>query len=251
LAITPGKSDLVVKIADTSPGKDALRRETQALQALSNMGVDQFRFPALVFEEEWAGYLIQAQTSLLKGCSRQTHRLSNQHIDLLVALSQFSRRKMVFSETPCCREILKLSTQQKTDIPGPLAMISTKIFSPAFQKSKVLCHRIHGDFAPWNMSANNNDLSLWDWEDSLEDGLVYTDIFHFIIRPAILIGPWPGAKKLLKDISEACTSLQECAFFPSNTDYTMSLHVWLVWEHMRNPNSRIIEIAAQLVTDNG
>jgi hypothetical protein len=250
LAITPGKDDLVVKIADTSPGKNALSRESKALQALANMDVEQFRFPELVLEDEWSGYLIHAQTSLAKGGSRQTQRLNRQHFDLLAALSQLNCREMVFAETSCCREILKLSAQQKSAIPDPLARISRKIFSPAFQKSKVLCHRTHGDFAPWNMSVNIGVLSLWDWEDSVDDGLVYTDIFHFIIRRAILLGPWPGANKLLKGLSEACTRLQECASFPINTDFTVSLQVWLVWEYMRHPDPRLTEIAAQLVPNN-
>ena len=251
LAITKSKEDLVVKIADSLLGKKALIRESQALKALSSMGKRGLCLPELILEDEWAGYFIQVQTSVPKKSKSQTRQLTRRHVDFLVELARMGRRSIVFSETSCCKEILYLSSQIDNDIPEVLQRIISKMLSPTFQKGTVICHRMHGDFAPWNINVSRKKISIWDWEDSLDDGLVYTDIFHFIIRQAILVGPWPGVKKVLKEIKKNCLQYQNLAGLPVNCDYSSYLSIWIIWEYLKNPHDHIIEIASFLEIEYG
>ncbi len=250
MAIIDGGDDLIIKIADTIPGKRAIQCESKALRALRDTDHN-FLHPELILEDEWAGYLIQVQTNLPKTRPTQAQKLCVQHIQTLTDLSQLNQSDTVFCESSCYAEIEKLASKQKATLPASVAEILKQIMNPEFQKKSILCHRIHGDFTPWNMNVGKANITLWDWEDSVEDGLVFFDIFHFVIRQSILVGPWPGVSKLLQIIKENCARLQIEADFPVDTNYLISLKIWLILEYLRNPHKHIIEFATHMENLNG
>ncbi len=243
--------DLVLKVADTPEGKDAITCESTALNSLSTSSLRNMQVPQLLFEDEWAGYLIQVQSSLARQSKKQTSTLEKQHFTALSALSHLDRRFLVFSKTTYFREIQQLSGQQKKELPRQIKALIKKISDENFKQSPVLCHRVHGDFAPWNMSVAPNELMLWDWEDSIGDGIVFTDIFHFIIRKAILVGPWCGTDTIMQEIKKACFTLQNIATLPVDVDFAISLQIWVTREYLRSPHPELIKIANLLEFTHG
>ena len=242
LATTQCRKDFVVKIADTTLGKKAVDLETQALRALADSLEGYARIPKVITEGEWAGALIQVQTSLPKRGVLQIQKLKRIHLRVLTVLSHIDRRTVAFSDTSCFKEIKKMSSYAGSDTPEVVQNAARILLGPDVQDMTVICHRIHGDFAPWNMNVGVRGISLWDWEDSLADGLLYTDIFHFIFRHAVLVGPWPGAETLLAKMSSACQAFQELVKLSESISVIEYFKIWLVWEYLRNPHSRTIEV---------
>lgn len=242
LATTQYMEDFVVKIADTMLGKKAVNLETQALRAVADSLGGDAHIPEVVTEGEWAGSLIQVQTSLPKRGVRQIQQLKRIHLRVLKVLTHIDRRTVTFSKTSCCKDIKRMSSQAGSDTPEVIRSAIRTLLSPDVQDMTVTCHRIHGDFAPWNMNVGAREISIWDWEDSVEDGLLYTDIFHFIFRHAVLVGPWPGAQTVLLKISSACQVFQELAKVSKTISYIEYFKIWLTWEYFRNPHPHTIEV---------
>ena len=71
----------------------------------------------------------------------------------------------------------------------------------------MICHRTHGDFAPWNIRTGTDGLKIIDWEDSDLAGVVYTDVFHFVFRQASLVGPWIGGREVFEQMRQSAVVL--------------------------------------------
>ena len=248
LVLLKNHPDLVVKIADTREGKNAIHCESAALKDLYDCQLGGMLLPQLLLENEWEGYLIQVQSYLTTQKGKQSTTLTNLHLTILTALTHLNRRFLLFSETTYYQIIEQLALQQELRLPREIKELITDVLSENSKKHKFLCHRVHGDFAPWNIKAAPDGLMIWDWEDSISDGIVFTDIFHFIIRNAILIGPWSGVDEILQKIKTACSTLQTKATLPVDIDFTISLQIWIALEFLRNPHPKLLEIAASLKT---
>lgn len=251
LILLENHPDLVVKIADTEEGKNAILSESIALQNISNSTMCNTYVPKLLLEKEWNGYLVQIQSCLPRDNKSQSTELTEQHFSCLSSLTKLDSSLLQFSQTTYFRQIKQYCEQKEIKVPKEIERIIKKLFSSNFQKRTFLCHRVHGDFAPWNIALQANKLLLWDWEDSISDGLVFTDIFHFIIRQAILLGPWHGAKTIIQDINTACLTLKKRATLPEDVNIDLSLQIWLTLEYLRNPHPKLLEISTILEVEHG
>jgi len=251
LILLENHPDLVIKIADTTEGKNAILSESAALQDIAQKEMCKTLVPELLLEEEWSGYMVQVQSCLPRDNKKQGTTLTDQHFSCLNSLTKMNRALLPFSQTTYFRIIEKYCKQKEKTVPKEIEKLKKKVLSTDFKTNEILCHRVHGDFAPWNIGLESNKLSLWDWEDSISDGIVFTDIFHFIIRKAILTGPWHSADTVVRDIETACLALKSRASLPENVNFATSLLIWLVLEYLRNPNSRLLEIASALEAGHG
>jgi hypothetical protein len=135
-------------------------------------------------------------------------------------------------------------------LPQPIRIVLEDVLSDKFASVPVVCHRTHGDFVPWNIRKSNGRLFVFDWEDSLPDGLALTDIFHFLYNQAYLVGPWPGARNLTFSMANSARSL--AALVGLNELFTKQsievvFTVWMVQTYLNEPNEQLIELASVLV----
>jgi hypothetical protein len=82
---------------------------------------------------------------------------------------------------------------------------------------RLPCHRVHGDFTPWNVFAHRGRVMVFDWEYSEAPGLPLSDLFHFyIIAESCLRRPFTTERLLLsaprslgieKQLNRFCDSL--------------------------------------------
>jgi hypothetical protein len=49
---------------------------------------------------------------------------------------------------------------------------------------------VHGDFAPWNVVGHRSGVAAYDWEDAVEEGVPFWDLWHFAVQGAALLGRW-------------------------------------------------------------
>ena len=230
-----GYADVVVKIADTIEGADAIRQESNALQAIAAFSLSE-QAPKLIAKGQWYGYSVQLQKQVIGGSCRQVARLTESHLEFLSKLSTIGRKIMRLKAARMWRDVkAKAEVISLEALSPPIRVALETILSDRFADMPVVCHRTHGDFTPWNIKVSNGKLFVYDWEESLSDGLALTDIFRFIYRQASLVGPWPGAQKVLMDMRSISRSFSDTAGYETiETDVILT--VWLLYEYFAKPS---------------
>ena len=233
-------TDLVVKIADTPEGAAAIRQESEALQALE--GARLFcEVPQLLLEDTWKGHAVQVQSALPLSVGPQIPELTVNHLKLLAALSRMNRQKIPFRETPAWKSIeIAWEANAFEKWPLPAQKLLENLLSEEMGNVQLVCHRIHGDFAPWNIRVKKDKLYVFDWEDSIPNGLPFSDTFHFIYRQASLVGPWPGGKVMWELLEKKFRQLAEMAGYHSM--YENTLPALMILEYLKRPHPHVIEL---------
>lgn len=250
LAVTGGQGkDVVVKIADTELGAEAIKQESQALQMIAASELSG-QAPKLIAEGQWCGYYVQLQEKAIGNSRRQIDRLTESHLEFLSKLAMIERKVLPLKETRIWQNVKALAgaTSSKA-MPQSIRIALEKALSDEFANMPVVCHRTHGDFAPWNIKVHNGKLFVYDWEDSLSDGLALTDIFHFLYRQASLVGSWPGARNLILLITDSARSLISfvgLGELSSKQPIKAVLTVWIVQAYLSEPCEQLAELASAL-----
>ncbi len=241
LAIVKSAPDVVVKIADTLQGKQAIIQETSALEAihLTNLAM---HVPKLIARDtEWKGYLIQVQSCISSNSVKQIRKLTEKHYSFLSKLSAIGFSKKKIEDTSQYQLLSEtVASADSSTFSNSLNIILSIFQNDTFKQKNTFCHRTHGDFAPWNITITKNKFSIVDWEDSEAEGIILWDIFHFIYRTASLVGPWPGASRLLNKIKSASDYLCKNNNYPE-FDYNVVLMMWLLKETLLHPSVFIKE----------
>jgi len=250
LAVTCGQGkDVVVKIADTELGTEAIKQESKALQAIADSELSG-QAPKLIAEGKWCSYYVQLQEKAVGISHKQTSSLTNAHLDFLSKLSTVDRKVTPLKETRIWQNVKALAGAASSKaLPQSIRIALEKALSNEFANMPVVCHRTHGDFAPWNIKVHNGKLFIYDWEDSLPDGLALTDIFHFLYRQASLVGPWPGARNLMllmTDSARSLISFMGLDELSSKQSIKAVLTVWIVQAYLNEPCDQLAELASVL-----
>lgn len=243
LAVTEASSEAaIIKLADTPQGAEAIRQESVALEALSDSPVAA-DVPELLFEDVCQEYTVQAQSvGSGRPCSQRA-ALGERHLDFLAELARLGRTVVPLGETPHFRSLAQ--ALRKADLsawPHRVGECARRCVSGALGEHRVMCHRTHGDFVPWNIKQARTRFFVFDWEESRRDGLALTDVFHFIYRQAALVGPWRGSGRVAECLRDAATHLARRAGY-GQLDLGAILRAWLVHEYLARPSRYLDELA--------
>lgn len=244
------EADLIIKVADSAIGKEAIQQETVALQVLTEERVS-IKFPRVLLAQQWEGYFIQVQTSLEKSGHGQCQRLLNEHLRALASLAGVSHCNCRMVDTRDWQMLVEVLATTRETLPGKIAILAKEVESTFFSTVDVITTRVHGDFTPWNIDVTANILTVWDWEDSRGDGLIFMDIFHFIVRQAVLVGPWPGALAVVRRINVASQKFIYFAEWSPHIDYVPYLKIWLLQEYINKSDYRLLELAEFILAETG
>ena len=234
---------IIARIADTDLARVAIMQESAALRVLAQSPLAG-SVPALTAEGKCGSYFIQLQSCLPK-VHGQCRTLSNAHIDFLSALSRIGRERVPLHKIAAWSVVSKIANSPKPrELPGAIRHAISSLISIGAAERIVDCHMTHGDFAPWNVTCQNNSLFVYDWEDSNLAGFPFHDVFHFIYRQASLVGPWPGPAAILKMMRDAAASLARTEDI--RCDVGLSLAVWCIREYCSKPDHRLVDLATEL-----
>jgi thymidylate kinase len=84
-------------------------------------------------------------------------------------------------------KVSRLNYSSDKRIPKVLVNKLQQLIAKSVQQEFVLTSPAHGDFTPWNMCVNDNELMVWDWEMFGTSYPALFDAFHFIYQDAILV----------------------------------------------------------------
>jgi hypothetical protein len=232
-------TDVVIRVADTPQGEAAVDRECDALRAIADSAVGG-QVPHSIWKGYCGGHLTHVQTSLPFG-GGQVATLTDTHIDFLTDLATIGRTELPVAKTRLWHTVQEQAVLKGTRLPDSVRSLTRKCLSPDFAARSVVCHRVHGDFTPWNIRWDGHRPHVFDWETSSPDGLALTDLYHFLYQQSALIGPWLGGPRMLHLLSKEASRLIQKAGFPRG-HHTTVLPLWLLLEHFNRPCNQIEEL---------
>jgi len=244
LAMAAGeRPDVVVKIADTVGGAEAIRQESDALRALAASPLAG-QVPKLIVEGgKWNGCTIEVQSAAPRGPDKQIARLTNRHLEFLAELSKIRRTVQPVQSTKRWRHLCALiDNTDTTNLPKPVLEAIHLLRSNEYAKSEVVCHRTHGDFSPWNIRISHRGFHVVDWECSDGQGLATTDLFHFFYRQAGSLKHWPGSSAVCGSICKSLDDLAHREALRQPSAWRASLLLTMVSESMAYPSARLEDL---------
>ena len=240
-------SDVIIKVAETEQGADAITAESEALRALAVSPL-RTHVPELVFEGVFYCYTVQVQSKLDATGRCQNGHFTSGHLNFLADLSKLNRTRRRLGDVRAWQKIkLAVEDADVTDLPEAIREHLQFVLSRDVADKAVITHTTHGDFAPWNIVAEKDKLSVFDWEDSQRNDLPFLDCFHFLYRQAALVGPWAGGQKLVRDMLCRASALAATAGVPGDLICPI-LRLWVTLEFLDRPCSRIVEVATHVKT---
>jgi len=232
---------IVARVAETDIAVASLHREVKALKELASTPLSDF-VPTLIDIGKLPPYEIQLQSCLPKS-NGQYPKLSAAHIRFLSILSEINREDIPFCQLRAWGNVdYALKSSGHNSLPASLQKVITWLQGRDIQEI-VTCHMIHGDFAPWNIIYRDKSIYVYDWEDSVPNGVPFEDLFHFIYRQASLVGPWPGAVPLFEIMINAARTLNQKTAIKFNLNAAFAL--WCLGEYRKNPTPLLLELIGE------
>jgi hypothetical protein len=199
----------IAKLADMEGARKAIEREALALKRLENISELRPAIPKIITQSEWHRHAVQVQTAV--GPVRKTFckNLRKEHLEFLARLSQVDQIEMPLEKWPHWPKMWHWAHNSKFTSPNNIKPVSALVEKCAHKLKdlRIPFHRIHGDFARWNVLFGENKLSIVDWEQSDSMGLPCYDLVYFLVRKPYLDRTKDGWAELY--LSDSLTLLKE------------------------------------------
>jgi hypothetical protein len=175
----------IAKVADTEDARGAIERETLALRRLASVPEFNELVPRVIAEEDLLGHRIQIQTPVGSDGKKFCRRLTENHLAFLGMLSHVDQVEMPLEKWPHWQLIWHWAHDGTTyhGNTNPALPLVEKC-AATLKGVKIPFHRMHGDFARWNIMVDRKGMSVVDWEQSEEAGLPCYDLVYFLVRKA-------------------------------------------------------------------
>lgn len=109
--------------------------------------------------------------------------------------------------------------------------------------------RGHGDFAPWNSAWTDKGLFVFDWEASRPHQLAFSDAFHYVVAPALLVDQRASPADVVAQALDFASIVAGKMGLPS-VDLPTHLAVWLLATKVKRPapllDALLAEAAARI-----
>ncbi len=178
-----GEPLAVAKAADNPVAKEAMGRETEALNQIARSAELRRFVPAVLAVGHWGEHDVQVQsTAPLR--VRYSTALTATHMSFLTALMGLGRREMSLTQWPSWERLYRAAQQWAPASADDARAVREAIEAArtSLREARIPFHRIHGDFAPWNIRMAPGQFVVVDWEQSDAQGLPFYDLVHFKVR---------------------------------------------------------------------
>ena len=129
--------------------------------------------------------------------------------------------------------------------PPYLATVWMRLQSLAEMGVSVWEHRSHGDFAPWNCSWTEQGLFVFDWEESKECDLAFSDAFYFVTATALHVQRKPNAQHTIDTALHLAEQVAHAGRI-AGVDVRAHLACWLIGRIGKAPHySEMLQVLGQ------
>jgi len=196
LPIFSAKPEVILKVGESQGARQSLLNEVAVLQGLYDSSIAS-NVPRLIKIKDTKSALTLFQE--YRARQQVAERLSEAAIiDFLGQLSTIERKLCTLDsvlENITSPEPIESNKNIVSDV---VRAIWSRLSAQADKGINVWQHRSHGDFAPWNISWTDKGLFVYDWEESRDQDLAFSDAFYFVVGKAVHIGRQPNPARTLR-----------------------------------------------------
>jgi hypothetical protein len=187
IQISQGKNILgYCKISDREEIKHLFSHEAKLLDTLKAKGIKQIP-ECLYWDSLTENIEIFIQSTVKTNQSNVLHKWNSLHWDFLTDLKQKTEQVLLFEQTDFFKSInvllqnqVYLSDQEKNIIVPAIDKVLKH-----YQGQTIHFSAYHGDFTPWNMFLEKDNLFVFDFEYAQLTYPPYLDWFHFFTQCCI------------------------------------------------------------------
>ena len=209
----------IAKVADTPAAAEALEREATLLDRLQREPGLAGSIPRIAASGTWHGHAVQVQTPLEHTAASFRPVWTPWHEEFTDHLAAIDTAIMPLGRWPGLPALMRWVRRDAGNESGP-GERERQVIERAVSRLadvRLPCHRVHGDFTPWNVFAHRGRAMVFDWEYSEAPGLPLSDLFHFqVIAESCLRHPFtierlfsstPRSLDIEKQLNRFCNSL--------------------------------------------
>jgi hypothetical protein len=205
-----GKVLGIAKIADMESVRKAIDREAEALRMMKEIRNIKYKVPQILMTGEWHNHAVHVQSAIGPANKEFCANLTPRHMDFLKSLTQTVAIEATLEEWPHWPKLQRwmnsknCRTEYECAIVREIARCRNKLAG-----IRLPYHRIHGDFARWNILMGRDEFCVVDWEQSDSIGLPSYDLVYFLTRRPKKIAASPrGGESPLSDVLSVLKSNQ-------------------------------------------
>jgi hypothetical protein len=182
------------KLAASEAAIARIEREHTALRRIRPQLPPSVHAPKLLFRGVLCGVEALLVSPVNGSRAAVSGRLRGDYLRALVALVRPSGEKQLAA-------LLPSPTPLGDEWASLLSTASTRLIP--WTEVLVRPALVHGDFAPWNLVPRRCGVAAYDWEDALEEGAPFWDLWHFATQSAALLHRWSQ-----RELVQAATHLR-------------------------------------------
>jgi len=184
-----GQTIGIAKVADTILAAQAMARETKALKHLERVSELRNAVPTILTTGECQNHIVQMQTAVGSSLRFYRTKLTSDHLRFLTILSHVDVCEINVEQWSHWANIWRWAHEYEFGSireTNSLRMALEHSYDN-LQNTAIPFHRVHGDFAPWNILSCPHGLAVVDWEESEAVGLPFYDSIYFALQVATLL----------------------------------------------------------------
>jgi hypothetical protein len=187
--IDPGGKVLAfLKLGRSDLARRRLRHEAAALEAMASKGIARGRVPKLLLAADVDGTFVTAQTPVMgKSPSSEFGRPHQRFLDSL---------KVAVPQPAATISFVRELAERVGALPTEQAQLTASLdgVAPELDRLQTAPTIIHGDFAPWNLRRQHDEIVAFDWEYAHLEGIPGIDALHYLLQTGYLLHHWSPDK---------------------------------------------------------
>lgn len=227
------------KITEEVSVSNTFAKEIQVLNFLKKKGVK--NIPEVISDKKIGNMHFFLQSTNKSLNDKVKLNFGKQHIAFVDELVKKTKEVCFLENTDLFKEIQFLKKKLFINISNSDSEVIQKAIDIIEKKSSdegLVCSFCHGDFTPWNIYYQNNQLNVFDFEYSEYKMPAYIDIYHYLTQLSLL-GYNSGDKKSMTlyekhrndikkvdsncDFSYMCYLIHIIAFYFMRTDFVKNI----------------------------
>jgi hypothetical protein len=173
-----------LKISDNPANLSFMKNEYDICEKLKSLKFVNGQIPKSLYWGEWQDFKLMVQEPLDPGARFIGLDLNEKMVLFLLELIEMTGRKERFENSAfmerISRDLQKLRSSHK-EVSASMTGEVIKVLK-RLEKLEILFGTCHGDFTPYNVRQNGQELTVFDWEFARPDYPPLFDLFHYVFQ---------------------------------------------------------------------
>ena len=190
-----------LKVPTSEASTALIENEKEAILSQQSSPSAYVKMPSINYSSDSKGLMIE---NLQDETSERVDSFTTTHAAFTIENLEQNATEIALNQTSFWEETRAAFRQSRFSKNAQLLelrMLGERIIQGMNENVTVLTHWAHGDFTPWNMYLNDDNIALYDWEMYRDQAPALFDLYHFHYQKGILMDH-NSSKKIQQQLDE-------------------------------------------------